>query len=120
MHCTDTHINISFSPNHFLTDASYFGEGTPNQWLKRMSKNQEFADHIFIRLASECLNRRIKIHPVFREDESSLQTFEPSNSPWDSPTLYMLYYNDTRFTVGHYQVSFYKTYVNYSIFRCLA
>ena len=95
---------------HFVSDASYLGEGTPNEWLERMSKNKEFVDHIFIRLTSKCMNRRIIIHPVFKEDESSLQTFEPNNFDEEDPTLHMLYYSDTRFKVGHYQVNSFTTH----------
>ena len=82
----------------FITGTGDVGEGTPEEWSKRMSKNGEWCDQVFFRLAVECINRRIILHSVIKEDMTGLNIILPkAELDPELPTIHMLYFNETRF-----------------------
>ena len=40
----------------------------PDKWIANMSEDFTYADHYFIELCAEFLNRRIIIYPLFEEE----------------------------------------------------
>ena len=70
------------------------------EWKTKMSKNFEYCDDLFICQLAKCLNRTIKIIPVFEQDWHSEMTKKVESS---LPPIYYLYYPETRFESAHYQ-----------------
>ena len=107
--CEFLNFDIDFL---FITGTGDFGEGTPEEWSKRMSKNGEWCDQVFFRLAAECINRRIILHSVIKEDMTGLNIIVPkAELDPELPTIHMLYFNETRFGgIGHFQVLKYSHY----------
>ena len=64
----------------------------------------KFFSSFFFKLASECVNRKIVLHSVIKEDQTGLQIIVPNTLVGDNPVINMLYFNETRFGVGHFQV----------------
>ena len=71
-------------------------------WKRTMRKNGEYCDELFLCQAARSLNRNIYVLPFFEEDwhEEMIKT---TDNPEPFPTIYVLYYSETRFHNGHYQ-----------------
>ena len=83
---------------------SFFDIQCPDEWAISLSRQGEHADPIFFKLASECVNRKIVLHSLIKEDQTGLQIIVPNTLVGDNPVINMLYFNETRFGVGHFQV----------------
>ena len=65
---------------------------------------------IFMRLTSECFNRRIRIYSVIEEDQCHEFPDNPSAEALMNPAMHFLFFNETSFTVGHFQVNLRKIF----------
>ena len=80
---------------------------TLQKWCDRMTSDNpiEYVDALFIQLASELLNRKFVIMPVFPpndgHDRIIIEPLEKTNTNYEP--FYFLYYSDARFTNPHYQ-----------------
>ena len=72
------------------------------EWLNRMGTSGEFADHIFLQLTANVLDRNIVITRVISNE---ITTITPVNGVVGHlyPSLNVLYYEETDFVHGHYQ-----------------
>ena len=72
------------------------------EWLNRMGTSGEFADHIFLQLTANVLDRNIVIARVISNE---ITTITPVNGVVGHlyPALNVLYYEETDFVHGHYQ-----------------
>ena len=79
----------------------------PVEWTREMSENARFADHHFIQLTAELLNRQIIIYSVFSDEGTGIEgstIINPSvPPPMNARPLTLLYYSDTSFVSPHYQ-----------------
>jgi hypothetical protein len=88
---------------HFLS-----GDRTPRQWQQQMLESGEHGDTQLLQLAAHVLNRKIIIVPYLRDAydaqrEDGTNVFEPRTFVQYYPSILLMYFNEARFKVPHYQ-----------------
>ena len=75
------------------------------QWMKKMSKDGEFCDHISVQMASDALCRDIIIIPVIKANRGpNTLKVSPFRKNLRKEPFYLLYFSEARFSSGgHYQ-----------------
>ena len=79
---------------------------TPSQrleWLNRMGTDGEFADHIFLQLTANVLDRNIVIRRVISNEVTTISPVNGIGGHHIYPSLNVLFYEETEFIHGHYQ-----------------
>ena len=79
---------------------------TPSQrldWLNRMGTDGEFADHIFLQLTANVLDRNIVIRRVISDEVTTISPVNGIGAHHIYPSLNVLFYEETEFIHGHYQ-----------------
>ena len=73
------------------------------EWLNQMGTNGEFADHIFLQLTANVLDRNIVITRVISNEVTTITPVNGMGGHHIYPSLNVLFYEETEFIHGHYQ-----------------
>ena len=84
--------------------------GTIENWLEKMMLPTTFGDEIFLNAAANLFSSKICIFTAIKESAIENKTFgfyqvHPLQEPMNPP-LYLFFYNESDFTVGHYESIF--------------
>ena len=84
--------------------------GSPENYLKKMSTHGEYVDQLFIQMAATVLGQDICVLHVHQDTcYNGMYTLHPGGSfgsgerSVEESPIFVAYYEETRFSAGHYQ-----------------